>query len=307
MTLQYGAWIYPGAPATNAPLTYRTNHIDVLRPQYFTLQADGTLKLLTENQSDLVDTANAFSQNNIKDIQAHSTEQYVTVAGNDLASLRILFQNPLPTIKMLCRFLVQYNMTGIDIDFEGIGGWTTKDFTNYKSFLSDLGTRLHMYHKRLTVCTPVWTTDPHSPPFVWHYPDLVSLPIDGITAMVYDYQWDYGAGTPVTPISWLTTWATYLLSIVGPDRLIIGIPSYGYTGTKGKYNIANKTLDQIKAAGKYDTTKRDAESGEIINVSTDGTVWVANDTYSLDKKRDALVKCGVTKVCVWHLGGNAWF
>ncbi|KAI9220022.1 glycoside hydrolase superfamily [Blastocladiella britannica] len=308
--MQYGAWVYPGAPATDAPLTYRAKRLNILRSEYFTLCSDGLLKLIVENPTDLMSTANAFSDANIADIKAYSDEQYATVSGSDTVALRRLFQCPSAAIKTLCNFVVQNGITGIDIDFERISAWTSADFVAYKAFLTQLGNDLHANGKKLTVCTPVWTfprgaaIDLTKPPYQWWYKELVSLPINFITPMVYDYQWDMGAGQPVTPIWWLTAWARVLVSLFGADRVMIGIPSYGHTGTVSQYDITTKTLDQVRSAGQYDAMKRDTESGEMIVKTAGGQTWVANDATSMIKKRDALVACGVTKICVWHLGGG---
>jgi len=309
MTIEkYHAWIYPGAPATNASNEYKVNKIDVLRVEYFTINENGGLDMLLENPRDLEGTCNAFSQHNIADIKAYSSEQLVTISCGNIESLRKLFTTPTHVIRTLNAFVNQWNLTGIDIDFEGIGSWTNVDYTSFKQFIKQLGDLLHIYHKKLAVCTPVWSNVPPNrlPPFQFNYNDFISLPIDYVTPMIYDYQFDMGAGTPVQPIAWVKEWIQFLLPLFGKDKLVIGIPSYGYTGTLGLWDIKIQTKEQIIAAGKYDVNKRSVDDMEIINI-VGNKVWVSNDTISLRAKRTTCEKLGITQLSVWHLGGNSWF
>lgn len=306
-------WIYPGSPALDAADTYHNNKIDVLRVEYFQLLPTGFLKQLNEDPTDLFSTKNAYSAANVKDIKAYSSEQLVTVSG-DYVGLRSMYATSSKVtnvINTLKTFVVNNGLTGIDIDIEGFGAWTAKDYSNYLSFLTNLGNTLHGVGKKLAICGPNWTTAPFTTVTLscgFNYKNLVALPIDYITPMMYDWQWDYGGGTPVSPLAWLNSWTSGMLSIFPADRVVIGIPSYGYTATQGSYSdIAIKTLDQIKALNGYDGGVRDNTSAEVIKkVGT--KVFVSNDSVSMNAKRKLVESLGGKAIAVWHLGGgNQWF
>lgn len=303
--MKHCAWIYPGPPATNAPDTYRCNRIDILRVQYFSVDDDtGTLKLMTRKDYG----ANGFSDANMKDIKHCSEEQLITVSsGPDGMRLMLAANGGCPVIDTLVAFVRQNQVTGIDIDFEGFGSWLAKDFKAFKMFVCNLGNSLHRAGKKLAVCTPTWSAGlAHSPLPNWDYRDLVDLPIDYVSALTYDYQYDMGGGSPVAPLDWLTQWTRDLLAIFGPSRLVIGIPAYGYVATPGKWDIRILTLDQIKSVGAYLGAKRDPASGECMK-QVNGKVYVSNDATSMAAKRAAVQQLGVQYVSVWHLGGNDWF
>ncbi|RKO94707.1 glycoside hydrolase superfamily [Blyttiomyces helicus] len=306
---KYQGWIYPGFPAQNSPTTYRQNKIDVLKPEYFTITDSGILSLIQYVATNPSETSNAYSIQNVADIKANSSEQYVTVSSG-ITGMRNFFQissSQKNTINILVSFVVDNGLTGIEIDFENFGQWTSTDYANYKNLLIALSKALHAKGKKLSVCGPTWSGDPSISPFPnWNYADFVSLGIDQMCPMIYDNQYDVGGGAPVCPFAWLESWAKYLLTIFGPEVLVAGIPAYGYTATSGKWDIKILTLDQVKALNGYSSATRDPASGEMI-LNVGNKVFVSSDSTSLDLKRQILIKCGVKYVSVWHLGGNDWF
>ncbi|ORX90905.1 glycoside hydrolase [Basidiobolus meristosporus CBS 931.73] len=295
------AWVYYGAPAQNASDVYKNNAIDVLRVQYFNLLDNGDLKLIKEDRSDLFSTKNAYSQENVRELKQYSQEQLITVSGH-VTGMRAT--NYTQIVRTLVDFVKEHNMTGIDIDFESFNKWTARDYTKYKDFIQALGTELNQAQRKLAICGPMWTSK--ESPFQWKYEDFKSLPVNYVTPMVYDYQWDYGGGSPITPLGWLKTWTETMLKIFGKNRLVIGIPSYGYLATKGKYDIKNLTLQQIKSQNGYKDGKRDPSSGEVIK-TVGNKVYVSNDRESMVTKRKLVESLGVSQISVWHLGGNDWF
>ncbi|ORY08386.1 glycoside hydrolase [Basidiobolus meristosporus CBS 931.73] len=304
--LKLHAWIYYGAPGQDAPATYKRHKIDVLRVQYFNLLTTGQLERIDEDPDELFDTQNGFSEENVRELKQYSTEQLVTVAGH-VAGLRALTSDEAilsTAVSILVDFVTEHQLTGVDIDFESYGKWTGEDYAGYKAFLSTLGARLHSLGKKLAICAPVWTTD-HCP-LQWRYEDFVPLPVDYITPMIYDYQWDHGGGQPICPLAWLKRWTITISKIIPNDRLVIGIPSYSYCAVEDEYEFKNLTLDQVKDRGGYAGGRRDPLSAEIVK-KVDGLVYVINDQHSLNVKRTVLENLGVKQLAVWHLGGNDWF
>ncbi|KAI9001606.1 glycoside hydrolase superfamily [Gaertneriomyces semiglobifer] len=304
------AWIYPGNPATDVALTYKNKKIDVLKPEYFTIETNGKIKQINENAKDLGSSVNGYSSSNLKDLKQYSKEIYITVSAgpegtHNLVSDDKKSQNAINT---LVNFVVKEDVTGVDIDFEGFGGWSVQDYKDYKTFLTNLGNALHEKGRKLQLCGPMWTSSFEYPPFpFWNYADFVDLPIDQMVPMTYDYHYDQGGGTPVSPLGWLKEWSIKMLALFGPDRLVIGLPSYGYTASVGQWDIKILTLSQIKAQNGYEGGVRDGNSGEVFKI-VGNKVWVSNDQTSLNIKAAVVRSLGVKHLSVWHLGGgNEWF
>ena len=304
-------WVYPGAPALDASNTYKNNKVDVIRVEYFKLLPTGVVQQINEDPNDLGSTKNAFSVANVKEIKAYSSEQLVTLSGDyeGLRGLASASNKLTAAVNTLKNFVVTQGLTGMDIDIEGFGSWTSADYNTYVSFLGALGTALHGAGKKLAVCGPNWTSGFDKTPFScgWNWNTFVSLPIDYMTPMIYDWQWDYGGGTPVSPLAWIGEWSERMLALFGAERLVIGIPSYGYSGTQGKWDITILTLDQIKAANGYSGGTRDASSAEVFK-TVGGKVYCSNDKISMNAKKAKAESKGVKALAVWHAGGgNDWF
>jgi len=88
--------------------------------------------------------------------------------------------------------------------------------------------------------------------------------------------------------------------------LVIGIPSYGYYGRKGTFNITRITKQQAGDIVGFNTAKRQPDSFEK-GWHKQRMYYSYQDSYGLNKQRELLEKLGVKYISVWHLGGNDWF
>lgn len=300
------AWIYPGPPADDADEEYRDGRvIHTLKTEYFVLNSSGVLTQLNAPG----DGENAYSGANAADVINYSDEQYITVASTH-ANMAVLVadstkrSNAVTTLVNMC---TTTGYTGVELDFEGFADWTTTDYTNYKSFVQQLGTALHAAGNKLIVDGPPITNLTEQGYYEWKYEDFDSITeVDQVAVMLYDYQYDYGGGSSVQPASWARNGAAWVRSkINNPDRIILGIPSYGYHATTGGYTITIDTKDQSTAFTGYGTATRNADD-EMTWVNS-GISYVYQDSTGLDSKRERLEDEGIKHVSVWHLGGNDWF
>ncbi len=298
------AWIYPGDPACNASNEYEDGRvIDTLKPQYYTLEHTGVLELLTVANSG----CNAYSPANAAQIKHHSAHQYVTVSGNTTSMNALVTSQEKRTLatNSLVKFLEQNTFTGVEIDFEGFARWTSVQYAGYKSFLTQLGNTLHANGFTLMIDGPAVTAD--SGTYQWRYTDFNALPVDYIVVMEYDWQYDFGVGTPISPLSRMEEVTKGVLArITDPNKVVIGIPSYGYHGPTGTYAITIDTDAQSQMYAGYDTASRDSASDEMMWTSGN-RVYDYSDSTTLNDKRTLLENLGVKFVSVWHLGGNQWF
>ena len=205
----------------------------------------------------------------------------------------------------LVNFLEQNKFTGVEIDFEGFARWTFAQYAGYKSFLTKLGDILHSKGFKLMIDGPAVIVD--SGIYQWHYADFNALPVDYIVVMEYDWQYDFGVGTPVSPLSRMEEVTKGVLArITDPNKVVIGMPSYGYHGPTGTSTITIDTNAQSQTYAGYSAASRDSSSDEMM--WTRGNTWYDySDSISLNDKRTLLESLGVKFVSVWHLGGNQWF
>lgn len=301
------AWVYPGDPACSAPTEYSDGRVlDVLKPEYFSVNENGDLIFLTEESHG----CNAYSSENAEKIRKFSKEQFVTVSSSYSKSTDVFMRRALRDGKDIARlvdFVRANNFTGAELDFEDFGGWDSEIYDRYREFVKRLGEELHSEGKKLVIDGPAIPGNEEVSWYRWRYEDFVSLPVDRIVVMAYDYQFDHGAGSPIAPFLWMEKVLRRTVSKF-PDvsRLSVGIPSYGYEGVRGSSQVTILTYDQMKEKQGFETATRDSSSGEMTWTSGN-RIYFYQDGKSMDQKRALIEKFGIFSVSVWHLGGNQWF
>ncbi len=299
------AWIYPGEPGCNASAEYSDGRvIQVLKPEYYHLNDDGSLTRLTVE----INGCNAYSKANLADIKAHSRQQFCTVSG-DIAGMDMLDPGSLRAntfITTLRCFVSVNKMTGIELDIEGFEKWTEAEYRNYKNMVTALGNALQGSGLKLMVDGPAIPDRHYQTLLKWKWQDFNSLPVDYFVVMAYDYQYDHGAGFPVSPLTFITDVCNWMnCKIKKHNKIVIGINSYGYHGVTGGYNISIDTYTQSRNLPGFNTAVRDKSSGEMT-WSQDGVSYFYCDSVSIDLKRKAIHKTGLNRISIWHLGGNQW-
>lgn len=301
------AWIYPGNPTCSAAEEYSDGRkIDVLKPEYFRIDEGGELTLLTEKSSG----CNGYSPTNVSHIKKYSKEQYVTVASSYSGYMEPFLDEALQSgshIDTLVSFVVDNGMTGVEIDFEDFGGWDKSMYDKYKKFVALLGNALHAQGKKFMLDGPATSNQTEENWYVWRYRDFADLPVDKIVVMIYDYQYDHGAGEPVAPADWTKNVINWTLGRYPyKSKLSVGLPSYGYKGAAGSQKFSLLTYDQIKKQPGFANAVRDPESHEMT-WRNGSDVYFYQDSQSLSQKLQIIKSAGINSTSVWHLGGNLWF
>lgn len=119
-------------------------------------------------------------------------------------------------VNQLMSYVNEYNLDGVDIDIE------LKDaciWNNFDPFISELSSHLKAENKLLTMAVSRWFTD-YMMDSTFEYFDFINL-------MAYDY--DMSGNGEVAPWSQVYDMVTHYQSRgVSNDRLVIGVPFYGY-------------------------------------------------------------------------------
>ena len=185
---------------------------------------------------------------------------------------------------------------GLQIDFEYI---PARDGNAFLSFLSEL--RLGLGNKMLSVALPARTKTSNED--VYDYAKIMPL-VDRILVMAYDEAWSGSAPGPIASMGWCQRVAQYSLSIIGAEKLVMGLPFYGRSW--GSENVSRayiySTIDEIIKEQKINEIKRD---NGIPNFKYEKTLQVTvfyEDAYSLSARLEMYKKMGVSAVGFWRLG-----
>lgn len=216
--------------------------------------------------------------------------------------------------------LLQYRGAhGVNIDFEGVPG---SQRNNYKAFLAHLADRMHSEMPGSSVTVALYAVD-------WNNVfdlNFLNQYLDAFIVMGYDYHYSGEAQAgPVAPLYSGALWNQYTLfktindylaEGVSPDKLIMGIPYYGYdwptddvsipaattaTGTARTYShLRNNFFDTY-------TRQWDAHSYSpyFIYISSGQTrqCWF-EDEVSLANRYDFALDKQLGGVGMWCLGND---
>lgn len=164
---------------------------------------------------------------------------------------------------------------GIDVDYERVPATSR---TNFTAFVQLLGQKLHAMGKTLSVTVYSKLNDKAN----WNGAGAedwaaIGVVADTVKIMAYDYSNSGTAAGPITPLDWLDQVATYAQLSIPNQKIIVGLPWYGYdwssTGVASVTYASAKALAQTNAA----TIARDA-NGEPYFTYSGHTVYYQDST-----------------------------
>ncbi|MCS7050192.1 MAG: glycosyl hydrolase family 18 protein, partial [Thermomicrobium sp.] len=190
--------------------------LDLVSPYFFQLRADGTIEELSDP------TADAFLRQSglpivpmIKNVPRW--DEFTPLLADP--------QQRAAIIGRIVDLVTRRGYSGIHIDFEAVNA---RDAPHLTAFMRELAAQLRPRGKLVTQAVIARTSDT---PTTWggayDYPALAEVN-DYIVVMAYDFHSAGGSPGPVAPLTWVQRVVSYLTTRVPPDRLILGIPLYGY-------------------------------------------------------------------------------
>ena len=230
-------------------------------------------------------------------------------------------------ISELLALVDEQGYDGIDIDYEQFAfadGRSTWAATRpaWVAFIAELAAELHGRGKLLTVAAPAQfdaDNDDSSGFWVYDWPSIAPH-VDQLRVMTYDYS--TATPGPISPMPWVEQAATFGLSVVGPERLRIGVPTYGRdwaTGSSGagcaaadvpgrRSLTASQALELAASDGVevlFDDTDQEAYFSyvqELPDCRVDHVVHFS-DARSVAAKAE-FARSNGTGIALWSLGGE---
>ncbi|MEA1961305.1 MAG: glycosyl hydrolase family 18 protein [Bacillota bacterium] len=234
-----------------------------------------------------------------KGIKTHAS---VVLMGQD--ALHSLLSNPANRFRLvenIDKELRTNGYDGINIDFEFL---YPDDAGNLTLFLKELKNKIGE-DKILSIAVFARTADDH-----WEtgfdYKTIGEI-ADKVVVMAYDYHYATNPPGPVAPLWWVEEVIDYTTSIMPREKILLGMPTYGYDWAKGEdgKTVTASKLDAV--ISQYGATERfDWESMSPSYHYTDDRgikheIWMENEK-SLTEKWKAADENSLAGISFWRIG-----
>ncbi len=207
-------------------------------------------------------------------------------------------------IDAIVRLVEANGYAGIDIDYEQLRAGDRQDFT---TFCERLAGALHAKGKVLSVALFAKTSDAGtSPTNVAQDYRAIGQVADQVRLMGYDYHWAGSPPGPIAPVDWLRDVLRYAKTQIPADKIVLGIPLYGYDWTGGhgtgvRWLQALRLSRQYHAALHYDAQAQAPWFTYTDSAGRKHTVWFENAASSR-AKFDVAQGAGIGGVYLWMPG-----
>lgn len=131
------------------------------------------------------------------------------------------------TIDNLVEKLTEWGLSGVHIDFEWV---RPSDRQNLTLFLQELKAAFEPHDLLVTIAVPAKTHDSYTDSWSGAYDyAAIARHVDQMMVMTYDEHWSGGHPGPVASIGWVERVVRFALAAGVPaDKLVLGVPGYGY-------------------------------------------------------------------------------
>lgn len=209
------------------------------------------------------------------------------------------------TVENILKVLKDNGMAGVNIDIENVNPGERQAYTDFVRALVD---RLRPEGLKVTLSIPAKTVDRLNDGWSggFDYPALGRL-ADYIMPMAYDEHWFGGEPGPVASIGWVEAVVKYAVSVIPADKVVLGVPAYGYdwpeNGGAGYPVTAAKAIANAGATGARVQWDEQAKV-PYYRYTKNGVNRVVyyEDSSSLGYKLDLVVKYGIGGIALWRLG-----
>ncbi|MDA3626982.1 glycosyl hydrolase family 18 protein [Saccharopolyspora sp. WRP15-2] len=197
------------------------------------------------------------------------------------------------------------NYAGIDIDYENLRAGDRQAFSD---FVAELGGALHAKGKTLSVAVFAKDSDAgYDERNVAQDYAAIGRVADQVRLMGYDYHWNTSPPGSIAPISWIRAVLDYAKTQIPPERIVLGVPLYGYDWVVGGEGTGVTWLKAFQLATEHGAKPQyDAETQSPWFRYTDGQgrqheVWFENAASS-KAKFEAARGSGIGGVYLWMFG-----
>lgn len=242
-----------------------------------------------------------------KGVKAYVTITNLTSAGQFSTSLITqLVRNPVFSSRVLQNIrnlLSTYRLDGVNFDLEKAAA---QDRSLYSQLIYNWTVQLKQDNYRVTLDAPAKTAD--DPTDIWKgafdYRALGQI-VDEIVLMTYEEHWPGSPPGSVASLPWVNQVLDYALANIPAQKIIMGVPLYGYDWVQGNgakvisYRRATELAQRMGAPLQWDAQQHST----FFRYTSEGkqhTVYF-EDVRSLKEKLDLAIRRGIKGVALWEM------
>lgn len=292
--LRLGYYV-PEDPASLSSLRQRAGDLDYVGLHWATIRADGSIEMRTNPEVIRL----------VRSLGAKSLLSVMLNGGAETARVLLASdQSRSEAVESLLRAAADYD--GISIDFEGMPSEEREPFTR---FMAQLAPRFRSAGKIVTAAISAKTSDTTTGWAGAHDYRALEPHADLFILMSYGFRTAQSSVPGSTaPMSWVEPTLSFALSQIPREKLLLGIPFYGYDwnttagppGRAMRYPDSAALAAQMGARIEYDPVQQAAH----FSYTKDGAaheVWF-EDQATLEPKLALAGRNDVAGVAFWRLG-----
>lgn len=208
-------------------------------------------------------------------------------------------------VRQLVAIAARPGFDGIDLDYENVA---PRDRARFASFVGELAAALHARDRQLSVTVMASTRFGSSRHDLATDYRSIGEDADEVRVMAYDYHWACGSVGPIAPIEWVEDVVTYVSSLVPSDKLVLGVPLYGYDWPRRgcakartwqqTQGVRRRVGGMVQWAARWQTNSLRYGRSPRARV-----VWFEDAAASAAKARIA-AEHGLRGIALWRTGGE---
>ncbi|MHB1314775.1 MAG: LysM peptidoglycan-binding domain-containing protein [Christensenellales bacterium] len=304
-TIEVNAYIEPTTPNPAATINAIGPYLTYISPFSYTVNADGSL-----NPIDDTAILSAARRNNISPLMV-----VTNFAGDNFSTpiVDAILTNPAAQqtlINNMLRVIREKGYYGLNIDFERI---SPANGPAYTAFLKKVMAAFKPQNIPVSVALAPKTSG--STEGTWHgahdYPSIGNT-VDFVILMTYEWGWSGGPPYAVAPVDLVEDVIKYAVSVIPPNKIMMGMPLYGYDWTlpyvKGGPFAKRISPQQAvilaareNARIEYDAQTQSPHFNYFDAAGKEHVVWF-EDVRSTRAKLMLVNKYGLRGISFWVLG-----
>ncbi|MCL5064606.1 MAG: glycosyl hydrolase family 18 protein [Firmicutes bacterium] len=232
--------------------------------------------------------------------QAHHLTTLAVIEQTDPSVLNALIQDPVAEAISQNEMLTMVESDGFDgvnLDWEGIPAGDRNLFSRY---VGELVRLFHQHGFYVTLSVPPETSNQPQDSWTGAYNyRVLGREADLLMIMAYDQHWAGGPPGPIASTSWVRSVLAFSVSQVAPDKVILGIPGYGYDWS-GEGAVA-LTFAQAQQLEQAYAPKSNANHFQYVQGGVLHSVWFEN-TQSFLGSVQLVTGFELRGIVLWRIG-----